>query len=145
MKRPKEEQTCLWSSISNDTDDIKAMAKAAENPEFMVVADWSRFTSEEVWNATEESGLQVLYGSQTHPPTFFFLVSFLVMTRTNNHTSCVDSILVNGVGAVYCPSLEFLENQTVPEIQAAFAEDHVTDKGLVGKSPAVQNDILNYY
>lgn len=50
----------LWSKISNDTQDIAAMDKAASNPEFMVLSDWSRFPSDEYWKVIEESKLLVL-------------------------------------------------------------------------------------
>ena len=60
MSRPREEQTELWSQISSDPEDVKAMARAAAHPHFMGVSDWSRFTSDEYWGVNEESGLQVL-------------------------------------------------------------------------------------
>lgn len=45
--------------------------------------------------------------------------------------SCVDSILVNGVGAVYCPTMEMLDAETNPGVrESAFGpDDHVSDKG----------------
>jgi hypothetical protein len=36
------------------------MSKAAKDPQFMVVSDWSQFTSEEYWKANEEAGLLIL-------------------------------------------------------------------------------------
>lgn len=44
--------------------------------------------------------------------------------------SCVDSVLINGKGSVYCPGQDFVINQTNPGIQQhAFFNSTVTDKG----------------
>lgn len=60
--------------------------------------------------------------------------------------SCVDSILVNGVGAVYCPSMEFLDNQTEPNVRrTAFGpNDHVTDKGCLPFLVPIEGGPWNY-
>ncbi|KAG8406057.1 Laccase 1 [Metarhizium acridum] len=57
--RPKEDRTGLWSQISQDKEDIKAMEKAARDPEYLVVSDWSQYTSEEYWKMSTDSGLLV--------------------------------------------------------------------------------------
>jgi hypothetical protein len=59
-RRPKNDLSELWSFISTDKEDIKAMAKAATKPELIVLSDWSRFSSEEYWKANEDSNLLVL-------------------------------------------------------------------------------------
>jgi hypothetical protein len=46
--------------ISNDTKDITAMARAAAHPELIVVSDWSQYTSQDYWDATERSKLSLL-------------------------------------------------------------------------------------
>ncbi|KAL8642498.1 MAG: hypothetical protein Q9228_000816 [Teloschistes exilis] len=89
---PKRGSPAPWSLISSDQGDIRAMSRAAANPELIVVSDWSSFTSEE-WLAAQEA---------SHLDLF-----------------CGDSILVNGKGNVYCPGQPFLINQTNPFIQEA--------------------------
>lgn len=37
------------------------MEKAARDPEYLVVSDWSQYTSEEYWKISTDSGLLVLY------------------------------------------------------------------------------------
>nr|A0A4Y6F0M8.1 RecName: Full=Laccase ustL; AltName: Full=Ustilaginoidins biosynthesis cluster protein L; Flags: Precursor [Ustilaginoidea virens]QDF21479.1 laccase [Ustilaginoidea virens] len=110
--RPKRDMKDLWSKISNDPKDIDAMSKAALDPKLMVLSDWSRFTSEEYWKAIEDSKLLLF---------------------------CVDSILLNGHGEVYCPPQEFLVNQTQWGPQHfTFPDQNVTDKGCF---PAVEEGI----
>ncbi|KAL2173558.1 multicopper oxidase [Thermothelomyces heterothallicus CBS 202.75] len=101
--RPKQNLKGLWSQISNNTKDIKAMEKAARNPKLMVLSEWTSFTSEAWWKAVQESGLLIF---------------------------CVDSILLNGQGEAYCPPHEFLINQTNPGPKmTSFPDQNVTDKG----------------
>ncbi|KAJ6445404.1 conidial pigment biosynthesis oxidase Arb2/brown2 [Purpureocillium lavendulum] len=116
--KPKEDQTDLWARISDDPEDIRALAKAAAKPELIVVSDWSRYTSEEYWKANVESGLQIF---------------------------CVDSILINGVGELYCPPHEYLINQTQPDIQKyGFGEEHVSDKGCFPFRTTIEGGPWNY-
>ncbi|OJJ48194.1 hypothetical protein ASPZODRAFT_2123349 [Penicilliopsis zonata CBS 506.65] len=117
--KPKHAQTDLWAQISPDPLEIQAMAHAAANPQLIVVSDWSQYVSEEYWKANEESGLLVF---------------------------CVDSILVNGVGAVFCPPLDFLDNQTEPNVRrTAFGpDDHVTDKGCLPFLVPIEGGPWNY-
>lgn len=58
--RPKDDQTSLYAQISQDQAEVEAMARAAADPELVVVSDWSQYTSEEYWKANQESGLLVL-------------------------------------------------------------------------------------
>ncbi|KFY50431.1 hypothetical protein V496_09340 [Pseudogymnoascus sp. VKM F-4515 (FW-2607)] len=117
--KPKKDQVGLWSQISSNKEDIKAMSKAAKDPQFMVVSDWSRFTSVEYWKANEEAGLLIF---------------------------CVDSILVNGVGAVYCPTMEMLDAETNPGVrESAFGpDDHVSDKGCLPFLLPIEGGPWNY-
>ncbi|KAF2093011.1 hypothetical protein NA57DRAFT_69387 [Rhizodiscina lignyota] len=116
--RPKENTPAPWSVISNSPKDIEAMARAAANPELVVLSDWSRFTSEEYWQVNVDSQLLVF---------------------------CVDSILANGIGGVYCPPLSFLINQTQPGIkESAFPLGvHVTDKGCFPFTAAIEGSWVN--
>ncbi|KAL8685395.1 MAG: hypothetical protein Q9218_007785, partial [Villophora microphyllina] len=99
---PKQGSPAPWSLISSDQGDIKAMSRAAANPELIVVSDWSSFTSEQ-WLAAQEA---------SHLDLF-----------------CGDSILVNGKGSVYCPGQPFLINQTSPFIQEALNSLNPTTPG----------------
>ncbi|KAK4466554.1 multicopper oxidase [Cladorrhinum samala] len=101
--KPKAKLDGLWSQISKDPEDIKAMDRAARDPELMVLSEWTSFTSEQWWKAVTDSNLLIF---------------------------CVDSILLNGHGEAYCPPHEFLVNQTNPGPKAAtFPDMDVTDKG----------------
>lgn len=37
------------------------MEKAARDPEYLVVSDWSQYTSDEYWKISTDSGMLVLY------------------------------------------------------------------------------------
>ncbi|KAK9437292.1 laccase [Metarhizium brunneum] len=101
--KPKQNMKELWSKISQDPEDIEAMDKAAANPQLMVLSDWSRLTSDEYWRVIEESKILIF---------------------------CVDSILLNGHGELYCPPHEFLISETQPMPQKfTFPDYNVTDKG----------------
>ncbi|KAF2475269.1 laccase [Lindgomyces ingoldianus] len=116
--RPKKDCEAPWPFISDDTRDTDAMARAALNPELVMLSDWSQYTSDEYWKANVDSGLLVF---------------------------CVDSILANGQGAVYCPSQEFLIDQTAPGIKdSAFKNgEHVTDKGCFPFTDAIEGGTVN--
>lgn len=51
----------LWSQIVSDYKDVEAMEKAARDPEYLVVSDWSQYTSDEYWKISTDSGMLVLY------------------------------------------------------------------------------------
>ncbi|KHN93909.1 Cupredoxin [Metarhizium album ARSEF 1941] len=107
--RPKGDRKGLWSQISQDDKDIEAMEKAACDPEYLVVSDWSQYTSDEYWKISNDSGLPVF---------------------------CLDSILVNGKGEVYCPGQKFLQGELAPGVLDAFPPGtEVSDKGCF--SPAL--------
>lgn len=42
------------------------MEKAARDPEYLVVSDWSQYTSEEYWKISTDSGMLVLYVHDRH-------------------------------------------------------------------------------
>ncbi|KAL7898769.1 multicopper oxidase domain-containing protein [Trichoderma sp. SZMC 28014] len=102
--RPKQDRTGLWSQITGDYKDIEAMEKAARDPEYLVVSDWSQYTSEEYWKISTDSGMLVF---------------------------CLDSILVNGKGELYCPGQKFLQSELAPGlVDDAFPPGtKVSDKG----------------
>ena len=49
-----------WSMISNDAEDLAAMAKTARDPNLVILSDWDRYTSDEYWAATEASQVLLL-------------------------------------------------------------------------------------
>jgi hypothetical protein len=46
--------------ISNDTTDIDQMTCAMQNPEIVVLSDWSHFTSEELRNISQAADIDPL-------------------------------------------------------------------------------------
>jgi FtsP/CotA-like multicopper oxidase with cupredoxin domain len=91
-----------WHMISDDPEDIAAMEKAAKDPVVMLISDWDRFNSSVYKEANAESQLQIF---------------------------CVDSILINGKGSVFCPGHQFLIDMQVPFMEKSWPNDNITDKG----------------
>lgn len=50
-----------FTMISNSSDDLSAMERAAKNPQLLVVSDWSNFTSWEYIQGLVASELDILY------------------------------------------------------------------------------------
>ncbi|KAE8326988.1 conidial pigment biosynthesis oxidase Arb2/brown2 [Aspergillus sergii] len=102
--RPKPETLTPWHLITNDTDDIKGIEQAVANPELVVVSDWSQFKSWDYIEAEKAANLNLF---------------------------CVDSILINGKGNVYCPGEDYLVNHTMNFIKWAIYPQQVSDKGCL--------------
>ncbi|CEO58348.1 Putative Gip1 [Penicillium brasilianum] len=100
--RPKEDTPGPWGLISKDKSDIQAMEKASRDPKQVLVSDWTEFKS---WNYME--------AEEASKFTIF----------------CVDSILLNGKGSIYCPGEEYLVNHTSTYMKWALYPGHVNDKG----------------
>ncbi|ORY10495.1 conidial pigment biosynthesis oxidase Arb2/brown2 [Clohesyomyces aquaticus] len=100
--RPKPESPKPWHLISSDPEEIQKMDRAANEPKLLTVSDWSSFKSWEYMAAQEASDLSIF---------------------------CVDSILINGKGSVYCPGQDFLVNHTSTYMKYAFYPSQVNDKG----------------
>ncbi|KAJ5996955.1 hypothetical protein N7522_008615 [Penicillium canescens] len=100
--RPNPGTPAPWSLISNDKSHIQAMAKAASNPNPVLVSDWTHVKSWNYMEAEEASGYTIF---------------------------CVDSILINGKGSIYCPGEEYLVNHTSTYMKWALYPGHVNDKG----------------
>lgn len=58
--RPKPEAVAPWSLISDSGIDVKAMRKAAADPNIMLISDWSQFKSWEYIGAEAASGFAIL-------------------------------------------------------------------------------------
>ncbi|KAJ5343154.1 uncharacterized protein N7506_002978 [Penicillium brevicompactum] len=78
------------------------MAKAASDPNPVLVSDWTHFKSWNYMEAEEASGFAIF---------------------------CVDSILINGKGSIYCPGEDYLVNHTSTYMKWALYPNHVNDKG----------------
>ncbi|EFQ96764.1 laccase-1 [Nannizzia gypsea CBS 118893] len=113
--RPKPTAPAPWSLISNKSKDIENMRKAVANPHVVVVSDWTRFKSWEYMKAQEDSGYTIF---------------------------CVDSILINGKGSVYCPGEDFLVNHTMDYMKWAIYPRHVNDKGCLPFVKSTENKYL---
>ncbi|KAF3403687.1 Laccase abr2 [Penicillium rolfsii] len=100
--RPSQDTPGPWSLISKDKSDIQAMEKASSNPKQVLVSDWTHFKS---WNYME--------AEEASKFTIF----------------CVDSILLNGKGSIFCPGEEYLVNHTSTYMKWALYPGHVNDKG----------------
>ncbi|EGE06075.1 multicopper oxidase [Trichophyton equinum CBS 127.97] len=112
LTRPSSQAPAPWHLISNETEDIKAMQRAAADPHLILISDWSRFTSEQYWETIKDTELEIF---------------------------CVDSILLNGHGEIYCPPTGFLVNQTLPVMQSLMGNATVNDKGCLPFVPAVES------
>jgi hypothetical protein len=60
--RPKKGRPDPFHLISNNTDDIVAMRRAANDPNLVIMSDWNHVSSQEYLEAEEVSGLDILYG-----------------------------------------------------------------------------------
>ncbi|KAL2811789.1 laccase-1 [Aspergillus granulosus] len=102
--RRKPDAPRPYSVITNDEDELAQLKAAEDNPNLMLVTDWTYLTSEEYHNVAVETGLNLF---------------------------CVDNLLVNGRGSVYCPGYEYLEAQGGDGIVAVLEGTHLTEKGCL--------------
>ncbi|KAJ5625101.1 hypothetical protein N7510_001410 [Penicillium lagena] len=100
--------------ISNSSTDLKAMLEAEKNTSPIMLSDWKRYTSEQIWSAEEASGVDAL---------------------------CANALLINGMGSVTCFSQAeiasfvnktglqpFLGNETLTDL-GCFPPDLVAAQG----------------
>ena len=105
--QPKASVKRPWKFIDNDTDVQAALTAADNNVKPVFLSDWSSYTSSELLEI-ERSG--------------------------NIDVACADSILVNGIGSVYCLSRADLSKYTLPNVQTLLNVVHpsqLTDKGCL--------------
>jgi FtsP/CotA-like multicopper oxidase with cupredoxin domain len=97
------------SKISNSSRDRGIMQRAIRQPYTALVSDWTKFTSDQYYQAEHDSGYD-LY--------------------------CVDSILLNGKGAVNCQPQSLLDAQVNPNLGKLLqaANLSVSDKGSANNS-----------
>jgi FtsP/CotA-like multicopper oxidase with cupredoxin domain len=91
--RPQASQKRPFSMISNNSADVAAMMKAEENPNLVVISDWTHETS------TELTALS---------------------NRTNLDIPCTNSILINGKGSVNCLSAAQQEAVVAPAFKSLY-------------------------
>ena len=58
--RPKTSAPRPFNLISNDTADLAAMRKAADNPTLIVNSDWDNYTSWDYLQAEKDSNADIL-------------------------------------------------------------------------------------
>ncbi|KAE8150101.1 multicopper oxidase-domain-containing protein [Aspergillus avenaceus] len=99
--------------ISRNPRDVAAMRKADRNPKLITLSDWSHFTSEEYQKIMEETGIDLF---------------------------CVDTILINGRGAVQCPGVDFINSLQTEYLKASIDYLPLTDKGCYPDIYKTQGD-----
>ncbi|EPS34528.1 hypothetical protein PDE_09492 [Penicillium oxalicum 114-2] len=104
--------------ISDNAEDIEAMRKAEKNPHLIILSDWDKLTASEYQQAQVDSRLNI---------------------------ACMDSILVNGRGAVYCPGADKISSVELPYLQSLVADDSLTDKGCLPFNYQTQGDFPPTY
>ncbi|KAF2203597.1 Cupredoxin [Delitschia confertaspora ATCC 74209] len=105
--KPRHDLPRPFDKISDDPNDFQLMKEAENNVTPLILADWRHLTSDESWD------LQVKAGVET--------------------SGCVDSILINGKGAVYCWDRYEIDYFTKSWIKPLLEENNwaMTDKGCV--------------
>ncbi|MCJ1286312.1 hypothetical protein MMC26_005657 [Xylographa opegraphella] len=102
--RPASSEPSPFSTIDSDFKSVAAMKRAEANPNVVLISDWDKFTSAQYTAAEQASNLDLF---------------------------CVDSILVNGKGAVNCQPQSLLNSLVNPNLGHLLmaANLTVTDKG----------------
>ncbi|KAJ5191558.1 Multicopper oxidase type 2 [Penicillium cinerascens] len=99
--------------ISTNPTDIAAMQKAEKNPHLVMLSDWDHLTAAEYQKVQEDSGINIF---------------------------CMDSILINGRGAVYCPGTTNISSVELPYLKSAIDNQPLTDKGCLPNIYETQGD-----
>lgn len=101
---PDESVRKPFPLITSDPVELAAieLAESATTP--LVLSDWRKLTSEELWASEEADG----YDSY-----------------------CVNALLLNGKGSISCLSQEVLEDVLPPTAKALIGDNHMSDIGCV--------------
>ncbi|KAL4927515.1 multicopper oxidase [Aspergillus undulatus] len=102
--RRKPDAPRPYSIITEDQEELAQIQAAEDDPKLVLVTDWTYLTSEEYHNVEIESGYNIF---------------------------CIDNLLINGQGSVYCPGFEYLESVSDPGISAVLEGSHLTEKGCL--------------
>ncbi|RMZ78940.1 hypothetical protein DV737_g3680, partial [Chaetothyriales sp. CBS 132003] len=102
-----------FSQIDGVTaEDVEQLIAAEAAVEPIFVSDWSRYTFDEF---------------------------FAIEQAANIDSSCTDALILNGKGAVYCPSIDFLSANGAPQLSQILNGTSLTAKGCIPASnPLVQ-------
>ncbi|KAJ5461492.1 Multicopper oxidasetype 2 [Penicillium daleae] len=93
-----------FNFISNKSDDIEAMRKAEKNPQLVMLSDWDHLTAAEYQQVQQDTRVDIV---------------------------CMDSVLVNGRGAVYCPGTVNISAVELSYLKTAIDNQPLTDKGCL--------------
>ncbi|UNI24279.1 hypothetical protein JDV02_010038 [Purpureocillium takamizusanense] len=103
--RPKPESPTPFHLIPGlPKSEIRAMRAAANDPTMLVLSEWTNYTSWDYMKAQEDSELDIF---------------------------CMDSLLINGKGSLFCPPIEELFAVTPPNIANVILPGYVNDKGCL--------------
>ncbi|GLA31646.1 hypothetical protein AnigIFM63604_002414 [Aspergillus niger] len=98
-----------FSLITTDEVELQFLREAEQNTQPVILSDWRRFTSDEIWYIEEQSGVE---------------------------SYCASSILVNGKGSTYCPPQEQINELTRPELKALLKGGNMSDMGCLPPIPS---------
>ncbi|KAJ5759775.1 Multicopper oxidase type 2 [Penicillium odoratum] len=110
---PAPETPNPFHLISSDPADIEAMHRAEKNPQLIMLSDWDHLTFEQYQKVQEDSHMAVF---------------------------CMDSVLINGRGAVYCPGSEKISSVEQGFLKSAMSYTPLTDKGCLPNLYTTQGD-----
>ena len=97
-----------FSQISGaSSSDVTAMEAAEANVETVFASDWSQFTFNEF---------------------------FEIEQSANVDDACTDSIIMNGMGSVYCPGVDVLTANAAPQVPSILNGSSLTAKGCIPPS-----------
>ncbi|MCJ1399074.1 hypothetical protein MMC11_002276 [Xylographa trunciseda] len=102
--QPSSSEPSPFGMITNNSNGIAAMKRAEANPKAVLISDWDKYTSAEYTSAEQASNLDLF---------------------------CVDSILVNGKGAINCQPQALLNSLVNPNLGHLLMAANLTvsDKG----------------
>ncbi|KAE8383443.1 Cupredoxin [Aspergillus bertholletiae] len=102
--RHKPDAPRPYLTIAKDAAELTKMQNAEANSNLLLITDWTHFTAQEYFEAEKNSSLNLF---------------------------CVDSILVNGQGSVYCPGAEYMQSLIGPQISLVLEGTNLTDRGCL--------------
>lgn len=119
---PRNDVENPFNMVSQDENELRALRKAEQETEPLLIADWRPLTSEELWQIEEISGVE---------------------------SYCASAVLINGKGSSYCLPQDRL-NALMTDVQRAISEGQaLTDLGLVVMllqvSSGVEDNMLMFY
>ncbi|KAJ5913138.1 Multicopper oxidase type 2 [Penicillium tannophilum] len=114
---PAPETPQPFHLISSNPADIEAMQRAEKDPQLIMLSDWDHLTFDQYQKLQVDSHMEVF---------------------------CMDSVLINGRGAVYCPGGENISNVELSYVKTAMDNTPLTDKGCLPNIYKVQGNFPPY-